>query len=205
MLPTRILTILILFSLGMLHVLIFGFLEYLSNFYITSVSYPIKLSLTCFLYITAVLASCLNYLFAKRFGLKKLLIWGLYSYLFGMIFFYIASFLSKHMMMASIVLHISTILFAIAFALVVVSLTTYIVLEFPKHIGVGITILFAFMNIGAMLSPIFLNIFSGGHYGWALTLLVCLLILIGIWFVKSIFFDPKVPKSIERYRKGTLI
>lgn len=205
MLSKRALIIIVLFSLGCLHALIFGFLEYPTNFLTVGLPDELEKTQTITLYLTAVIVACFSYKASKKIGLKKVLIVGLILYFWGMVLFSSTEFFSKGSLALWAIIHIATFLFGGAFSSVVVALTTYIILELPKHVGIGVTILFAFMNLGAMLSPILLNFFTGWDTGWVLTGIISILIFMGIWCVHAIFEDPPFPSHIEHLRKGTLI
>jgi MFS family permease len=203
--PHRMLVIIGLFSIGCLHAVIFGFLQYPENFLTRTISSFFQKILLFSLYFTAIFVACISQFISRKWGLKRPFIYGLWAYLFGVIIFYFAHTFVRNIYLSDTLLILGMILLGFAFSAVFVALTTYITLEFLEHTAMGITILFAFMNLGAMLSPMLLNVFNSWNIGWLFALILCVLMLISIRFVKVNFFDPKFPKHLQHLRKSSIL
>lgn len=205
MTPHRIFVITVLFCIGCLHAVIFGFLQYPGNFFTRNISSFIEKALLFILYFSAIFTACAGQVISKNCGLKKTLILGLYAYFWGVFIFFFTHFLVKTTFLFEILLILAMILLGFAFSSVFIAITTYIILEFLEHVIIGITILFAFMNLGAMLSPILVNIFNSWDIGWVFGLMLCVLILLSIRFINKYFFDPKFPSHLTHLRKSSIL
>lgn len=195
----------ILFFIGSIHTIIFGFLTEPENFLLIDVSRNWQKSLTFTFYLFAIITACINHVISRNIGLKKTLILGLYSYLIGMLTFFISHLFTNYVFLLNNILFLGMILLGFAFSSVTIALFTYTTLEFRKHLEIGVTILSIFMNIGALLSPIFINVFNSWNRGWLFALVLCMLILLSIQFIKTFFFDPIFPKHLEHLRKSSVI
>ncbi len=200
----RNIIILGLFLIACLHAIAFGFVQYPGNFLTSAVSQFYHKLLLYVLYGSVIITGLLNQKLTRRIGLKKLMILGLYLYFFGIIFFHLPHFMSEFNMIYSSLI-IGMLFLGIAFSFVFVGLATYLIIEVPFHVGVGITILFAFMNLGAMLSTIFLTLFADWESGSRFALTMEVLILLSIVFIQFVLIDPPFPKHLTHLRKGTLI
>lgn len=200
----RNIIILGLFLIACLHAIAFGFVQYPSNFLTSSVSQFYHKFLLYLLYGSVIITGLFNQSLTRTFGLKRSLIIGLYLYFFGIIFFHAPHFMSDFSMIyASLIL--GMVFLGVAFSVVFVGLATYLIVEIPFHVGIGITVLFAFMNLGAMLSTIFLTLFADWQSGSIFALTMEVLILFSIIFIHFALLDPPFPKHLAYLRKGTRI
>jgi len=205
MLSPRYITVGILFFVGMLEVCTFYLLQYPSNFYINALPQKLVIHHSFFLSITTVVAAAFTYLLTRKWGLKKVLIRGLYLYLIGLSILLCAHLFQGNKEAIIAIIFSGTFLFGIAFSTVAITLITYVILEFPKHIGMGLIVLMVFYNLGAMLSPILLNIFDTWEKGLILSAIIAVLMLTIIRLIRNIFFDPSLSKDVKHLRKGSLI
>lgn len=203
MISNRLIITLGLFLIGALHTMIINFFQVPGNFLLGNETENLAFYCKIILYASAIAVSLSHQWLCKTIGLKKALYLGLWFNFFGL-----ATLLLAHLLKtkgALPLIFLDMIFFGIALTSVINSLITYITLEFPKKTGAGITALFAAFNAGVMMAPILIDVFRR----WEIQLLIYPflmgLLLLGIWFVKSVFLDPKYPKHLEHLRKGTLI
>ena len=90
-----------------------------------------------------------------------------------------------------------------AFSSVFIGLVTYLIIETPRHLSISVTILFAFMNLGAMLSAFFLDLFNTWLSGRLFLITMEVLILLSIVYILVFFFEPKFPKHLKNLKKST--
>lgn len=194
-----------LFFIGSFHTIIFGFLAEPGNFLTKDISAIWHKNLLITFYVSTIITACSNHILSKKVGLKKTLIIGLYTYLIGILIFFISHIFSENGFLVDNGLFLGMILLGFAFSSVTIALFTYTTLEFRKHLEIGITILSIFMNIGALLSPIFVNIFNSWEKGWVLGLIMIVFILLSVNFIKTYFFDPVFPKHLMHLRKSSIV
>jgi hypothetical protein len=200
----RNMIILGLFLIACLHAIAFGFVQYPSNFLTSSVSPFYHRLLLYLLYGSVIITALFNQILTRKLGLKKLIISGLVLYFFGIIFFHLPHFMGDNFTFSYSSLVSGMIFLGIAFSTVFVGLATYLIVEIPFHVGIGITVLFAFMNLGAMLSTIFLGLFTSWEAGSMFAITMEGLILLSILFIAIFLIDPPFPKHLLHLRKGLL-
>ena len=193
-----------LFFIGFLHATIFQFLEYPENFFTSELpAYLKKTSVVAVSSIAIINAFATPWL-AKIYGLKKYLIFGLWAYLIGLVLFTLSNYTQNAFWLVLVILFASG-LFAVAFSSVIINLITYVLLEMPKHFGIGVALLFAFMNTGGLISPFLLDWFKSWQNGWILTTGLAAFLLLAIGGIHLFFPEPVYPKKLQIFRKDTLI
>src|SRR3990167_2936023 len=192
-----------LFLIGCLHTLIFAVFQIPGNFLLGSGAEDLILDCKLVLYACAIGTALAHQYFCRIFGLRRVLYWGLLFNFFGLMILWFNQISPVNGFIPLIFLDM--ILFGIAITSVICALITYMVLEYPKKIGVGITALFISFNAGSMLAPVMLDIFNYFSIKMAMYPFLIALLVFAIWFVHAYFFDPPVPAHIERLRKGTLL
>lgn len=196
MLTDRIVMALGLFLIASLHTLIFAIYQIPENFLLGHNAVLYK----SILYATAVGASVGNPFLCRRIGLKKMLHYGLVFNGLGVATLWLNGF-QPHGSWEIL----SMLLFGISLTSVINSLVTYIVLEFPKKVGLAVVALFIFLNGGVMLGPLVFGAFQSFHQPtWIFPFLIALLLL-SLWFVQTYFFDPSFPAHLAQVKRGTLL
>jgi MFS family permease len=181
--------------------MIFGIFELPENFLMGLQSKNFEMICKVIFYAVAIGISLSHQQLGHKLGLRKTLYGGLICNILGIS----ALLLSRSIGGWPPLVVLNMIFFGAALTSVINSLVTYIILEFPDKVGFGIVALFAFLNIGQMLSSILLEIFQGLHLEAVLYPFLIFLLLLSIWFVHKYFFDPFFPPHMEHARKGTLI
>lgn len=198
MMSHRFLLTIGLFLIGGLHTMIFAIFQIPGNFLLGSDSPELMFYCKLILYVCAIGVSFSHAPICQRLGLRKALYLGMIFNLLGMSILWISHYIqSGHL--ALIILEM--IFFGLALTSVINPLITYIVLEFPKRVGAGITALFAVFNLGVMMAPLLLDFFR--DFSYAIYPFLLFLLLVSIWFIHSFFFDPPYPAHLEHLRKGS--
>lgn len=199
----RIILTISLFLIGALHTFIFGIFQIPENFLQGSASPSLQLVSKTVLIIFAVITSVNHQLLCRIFGLRRTLYLGLLGNTLGMSILFINQSLALKGSFAFVILN--TIFFGIALTSVINCLITYIIIEFPKKVGLGIVTFFMFCNFGAMLAPLSHELFNHLHLNSFLFPLLIVLLILSIWYVHLKFFEPEVPPHLVHLRKGTMI
>jgi hypothetical protein len=192
-----------LFLISALHTMIFSIFQVPENFLVGHHSPDLNISCKIVLYTIAIAVSVCNQAICRKIGLRNLLYGGLLANLCGMTTLFINQFLGDKG--AVPLVYLNMFFFGLSITSVINSLVTYIVIEYPKKVGVAIVALFAFLNLGALLAPVFLGLFHRLHAGHLFFPFLTLLLLLSLWFVHVYFFDPPFPPHLAHLRKGTLI
>jgi hypothetical protein len=199
----RFLITLSLFLIGSLHTLIFAISQLPENFLLGQHSHALTIACKIILYTCAVGVAFFHQTLCSKFGLRKTLYLGLLCNLFGLIILLLNQFLDSKGIFFLIILDM--VFFGLAITSVINALVTYIIIEFPKKVGIGIVTLFAFLNLGAMLAPVMLEFFQRlGLAGYVFPFLIALL-LFSLWFVHTYFFEPPMPPHMVYLKKGDVL
>lgn len=193
-----------LFLIGTLHTMIFTIFQIPENFLIGRDSTTLAVICKAILYIFAVGACLGHQYFCHRFGLRKTLYLGLLCNLIGFALFVFNQLSSEGEGIIPLIL-LNMVIFGIAISSVINALVTYIIIEFPKKVGLAIVALFAFFNLGAMLAPILITLFPMGAMRNGVYLLLIILLMISIWFIHGFFFDPPISSEKIQMREGSAI
>src|SRR3989338_4971139 len=187
-----------LFLIGALHTMLFSTFQVPKNFLMGHSSSNLEFWCKVLLYTCAISVSLLHQWMCRTLGLRKVLYCGLLLNLFGMTTLFLSTLGGGKGPLLLVFLNM--IFFGAALTSVINSLVTYIIVEFPKRVGVVVVVLFVFFNLGAMLAPLIQDTTPAIIYSVLGTLL-----LLGIWFVHVFFFD--LPLSARRIHmeKGSLI
>ncbi len=194
-----------LFIISTIHMVAFGMAQYPSGFFITNISHKMHLSLMALLDVSVIIMALYNQKLTRKFGVKKVLLGGLGFYFLGLVLFFISQFSSGSIVFASFFLILGMIVCGIAFSTAFIALVTYLVLGSPKSLEMSITALFAFVNIGAMLSPLVMHYLTSWDAQTFFLIFVESLILFSIIFIYEYFVDPSFPAHLQKFRRPTLI
>lgn len=196
----RLIIIVSLFLIGAIHTLVFAVFEFPSNFLLgKAASYAFYCKIV--LYAMAIGVSFSHQSICRTFGLKKTLVVGLLFNSFGLVTLWINKYLGGLVPLV----FLDMFFFGVALTSVINVLITYIVLELPKAVGVGIITLFAAFNAGVMLAPLTIDIFHRSPFPEGIYIFLLLLLLFAARFVAKHFFEPPYPPHLRHLRKGTLI
>ncbi len=193
-----------LFLICTLHLMIFAIFQIPENFLMGRDAPSLLVACKVILYSFAIGTSLAHQFLCRRFGLRKALYFGLLCNLFGISTLLLNQYLSEvHGMIALVVLDM--VFFGMALTSVVNALVTYIIIEFPKKVGLGIVALFAFGNLGYMLAPLMMEGIDVLQFKQLMYFLLIALLLLSIWFVHVVFFDPEIPSERIQLKKEGLI
>lgn len=184
--------------IGSIHTLIFGIFQVPENFLMGHSSLDLALSCKIVLYVAAILIALSHQLMCRIIGLRKTLYFGLLCNLLGLITLFVNQLQGPTGIYALI--YLDMLFFGMALTSVINSLVTYIIIEFPKYVGLAVVVLFAFFNLGAMLSSLFQPLKPESVYT-----ILSVLILVSLWFVHIFFFDPPVSKRNIHMKRGSAI
>ncbi len=185
-----------LFLIASLHTLIFSIYQIPENFLLGHHAVLYK----SVLYATAVGASVGNPFLCRRIGLKKMLYYGLVFNGLGVGALWLHRFWPH-----SGTEILAMIFFGLSLTSVINSLVTYIVLEFPQKVGLGVVALFVFLNLGVMLGPLVFGVFQSFQKTTLIFPFLLAFLALSLWFVRSHFFDPSFPAHLAHLKKGTLL
>lgn len=203
-LTSRMILTLGLFLIGSLHTMIFAIFQIPKNFLMGHESTALAAICKIILYFFAIAMSLSHQLLCRTFGLRKTLYFGLLCNLFGLATLILNHYVTGGSGLISLII-VDMIFFGMALTSVVNGLVTYIIIEFPKKVGMGIVALFAFFNIGPMTAPLFMEFFKASGTGIALDYILIGLILLSIWFVHIYFLNPPIsPEKIQLRRGGVI-
>lgn len=192
--PHKFILTLSLFLIGSLHTMIFAIFQNPENFSMGYQSEQFVLVCKILLYSFAIGTSLAHQWMCRSIGLRKSLYFGLICNLLGVLTLYINTLQGIWELVI-----LDMIFFGMALTSVINVLVTYIIVEFPKHVGIGVVILFAFFNLGAMLAPLFDTIDLQALYS-----ILGLLLIISLLFVHFFFFDPPKQEKVHM-KKGSVI
>lgn len=188
-----------LFLIGSLHTMIFAIFQVPENFLMGHHSHELTLACKGVLYVCAIGISFFHQTLCRRIGLRMTLYYGLVCNLLGVSIL----LLNQHIDVKGVVplIFLDVVFFGLAITSVINALVTYIIIEFPRRVGVGIVALFAFFNLGAMLASVVLGVLGTS----VIYILLIALLLVSLWFVHTYFFTPASPTHSVRLEKGSAI
>lgn len=152
-------------------------------------------------YAIAIISTVLYPFIARNMSLKSILIIGLIFDMLGLAIVWLSNLLGGVLLF----IYVSNILWGISLLTVTISIITFLVIEYPRKLGVAMTTLFAFGDLGDMLTNFLFAAFSGTQFNQGFFLLTMSLTACLLYFVTFKFIDPEFPKHLEPLRKGSLI
>ncbi len=200
----RLILTLGLFLIGTLHTMILAIFQIPKNFLMGHESSTFALICKLILYTIAIFVSVKHQTLCRALGLRKTLYFGLLCNFFGIATLFLNTYFSQGDGLIALVL-LDMIFFGMALTSVVNVLVTYITIEFPKKVGLGIVALFAFFNLGPMIAPILVDYFQTFQDHSILYFFLMFLLLVSIWYVHANFFDAPIDPEKVHLRKGSLI
>lgn len=199
----RLILTLSLFLIGSLHTMIFAIFQIPENFLMGHDSLSLSVVCKVILYSFAIGVSLGHQMLCRRFGLRKALYFGLVCNLVGIMTLLFNQYVSPTKGLISLII-LDMMFFGMALTSVINALVTYIIIEFPKRVGLGIVALFAFFNLGPMTAPLLMDLSEAFHFEKFVYYFLIALLLISIWFVHVYFFDPPVSREVH-LKKGSII
>jgi hypothetical protein len=203
-LSKRFIITIALFLIGSLHTMIFAIFQIPENFLMGRNSPELAFACKVVLYCFAIGVSLGHQVICRHFGLRKALYMGLLCNLFGISTLLFNQTISQGQGLISLIF-LDMIFFGMALTSVINALVTYIIIEFPKKVGIGIVSLFAFFNLGAMFAPLLLEALQAIGISQFMYYVLIALLLLGIWFIHVYFFDPAVSPAHIQLKKGSII
>ncbi|MBX7066346.1 MAG: hypothetical protein K1X28_03865 [Parachlamydiales bacterium] len=193
-----------LFLIGTLHTLIFSIFQIPKNFLMGHESIPLATACKVILYSFAIIMAFSHQFLCRTFGLRKTLYFGLLCNLLGLATLIFNQHVSQGNGLISLIV-IDMLFFGLAITSVINGLVTYIIIEFPKRVGMGIVALFAFFNLGPMSATLLIELFQTYGISTFLNLFLIGLVLLSIWFVHVYFFNPPINPEKIHLRRGGII
>jgi MFS family permease len=127
--------------------------------------------------VMAIAAALLGTGLTRRWGIKRIYLWGLVADLVSMTLLLLSQFVMTNQPLAYGMLLVATASLGIGFGLTVPSLNTFAAAFFPEKIDRAVLILNALLGLGTALAPVLVAIFVGLGIWWGLPLLVAALLL----------------------------
>jgi MFS family permease len=160
---------------------------------------------TLTLYFGATVVALLNQWFSRLWGIKRVLIGGLASNFLGLAFFYLCNLFEAGTWMSYSMIIFGLFLLGAAISSVATVLATYVVVEFPKIIALGLILLYSFLDLGIMLAPSLFQYFTKlnvlGWYLLALTIVMFVLMII----LQKYLVVPEIPRHLDEMRQGSFL
>ncbi len=140
-------------------------------------------------------------LIARKLGLKYTLMLAIAFDMIGLSSLWLSITLGGNLPL----IFISTDFWGLSLLTIGVSIISYLVIAFPKKLGVSLMILFAFGEAGAIIANLLFDTFSSLQFNEGFFLLSIILLSLLIYFVNTEFSEPVYPKHLRHLRKGSLI
>lgn len=193
-----------LFLIGSLHTMIFTFFQLPEN-YATWIPIEYLIYLKLVSYASAIVASVFHHSLCQKFGMKSIFIGSLVFNLLGLSCILLSWIHFPSDIYAYTLIFIGCISFGAALLVVINSLISYLTIEYPEQIYTGIIVLFMFLNLGVMLSPVLLDFFNNYDLRWLFIAALMGLLIIAIFSTKRYLFNPEFPKKDKSVRKNSLL
>jgi|GEM_PF-5953612 hypothetical protein len=197
-----------LIAVATLHGLIFATAQDVERFVSSDMAALFKMHkhwLTLALYFSATLTALLNQWWSRIWGIKKILLTGLTANFIGLAFFYLCNLFAPGSWISYATIFCGMILLGSAIASIATVLATYVVIEFPKYLALGLILLYSCLDVGIMVAMPLLQYFSkastSGFYLITLAVLMGCLMLI----LRKHFKAPEVPRQLDVLRQGSLL
>lgn len=197
-----------LFIISILHGLIFATAQDITRFLSQAMDAALDAHrgiLSLSLYFSGVAVPLLNQRFCRLWGIKRVFISGLCANFVGIGFFLLTNFLTAGSFVSYLLIVFGMLSLGAAISSIATILATYVVVEFPKIIALGLILFYSALNFGFQLSHPLLTYFSEvgaqGAYLVGLTLVMAFFVLI----VRLYFVAPAIPGHLDEFRKGTQI
>jgi len=156
----------------------------------------------------AILSSVSAPKLAKKFGMKRVLTWGLMSNFLSMLFFAGSVFCIGVNNLPFWVLMAGTATLGSGFGFTITALNPFAYNLFPGKEASAVTGMHIFLGLGTSTAPLLLNGFQGIGMWWATGILIAFVVLIMLVFIKPLQLtlpadeiDKKQPKKIKIPRR----
>jgi MFS family permease len=205
---SRIVLLTILFLLAFISAMLFQFIQVPDVFHpekFSDFSKLVKRLIMITLFASAVVAAMCNQLFARLFGIKKVLLLSFLFHLLALIFLTPIHLGLGTFAESRLFAFVGMFFLGFAVTTILISLNTYVIIKMPGKVTFGILMLSVFANIGAFVSPLLFRLFGHFDMEWLFILFFFLLILGSIFVVARFLCDLPFPKHLVHLRKGTLI
>jgi fucose permease len=126
---------------------------------------------------TAITASLLGALLARRFGTKRVYLAGLTCGLVSMLLLVVSAFFESNTAVAFPLLLLATAFLGVGFGLTVPVLNTLTAAFHPAGVESSVLALNALLGLGTVLAPVFVAIFVGLGFWWGLPVLSAILLV----------------------------
>jgi len=148
--------------------------------------------------VMAIAAALLGTRFIRRWGNKRVYLYGLVANLVSMALILVSQFVMTNKPLAYGMLLSATACLGIGFGLTTPSLNTFAAAFFPKKIDRAVLVLNALLGLGTTLAPVLVAVFVGFGFWWGLPLLVAALLL-GL-----LMFSLPLPLQVAHTETATL-
>lgn len=196
----------LLFIIAILHGLVFATAQEPLRFVSVDACRVLEIyrgMITAALYFSGIIVALTIQWFSRIFGIKSIFVAGLASSFIGMAFFYATHLVNPGSGVSFLFLVCGMVMIGAAVSSVAIVLATYVVIEFPKKIAMGLVFLYSCLNAGIMISgPTFDYFERIGAQGLYLIVLA-LSMAFFIWLIRRYFVAPYIPRHLEKLRKGS--
>jgi len=127
--------------------------------------------------VMAILAALLGTGLIRRWGNKRVYLYGLVANLVSMVLILLSQFVMTNKPLAYGMLLTATASLGLGFGLTATSLNTFAAAFFPQKIDRAVLILNALLGLGTALAPVLVAVFVGLGFWWGLPVLVAALLL----------------------------
>jgi fucose permease len=127
---------------------------------------------------TAITASLLGAVFARRFATKRMYVAGLFCGLVAMVLLIVSQFFDSNTSVAFPLLLVATAFLGAGFGLTVPSLNTLTAAFHPTGVESSVLVLNALLGLGTALAPVFVALFVGLGFWWGLPLTSAILLTV---------------------------
>lgn len=197
-----------LFVISILHGLIFATAQEVTLFLSQSMDAALDghrgiLSLS--LYFSGVAVPLLNQRWCRLWGIKRVFISGLCANFVGMGFFLLTNFFTAASFFSYFLIVLGMLSLGAAISSVATILATYVVVQFPKIVALGLILFYSALNFGFQLSHPLFTYFSEAGIESAYLVGLALLMVAFVVIIRLYFVAPKIPGHLDEFRKGTQI
>lgn len=186
--------------ISVLHGIIFATAQDANRFFsqiVDGVLAPYGGLLSFSLYFSGIAVALLNQTFCSYWGIKKVLILGLVASLIGIALFLLTNLLPFGSGLIYIFAFIGMLLVGAAIASVATILTTYVVVEFPKFVAVGLILLYSCLNFGVQMSDPFFEYFSKAGIETGYLIGLALIMMFFIIVIRRYFVPSDTPSNFN--------
>jgi MFS family permease len=136
----------------------------------------------------------------RLWGIKRVFISGLVANFIGVAFFALTNVLVTSSAMVYLFVVAGMLSLGAAISSVATIIATYVVVEFPKYVAIGLILFYSCLNLGFQLSRPFFSYFSSVGAEGLYLIVLALVMLFFIIIIRAYFSPPEIPRHLDEYR-----